>query len=265
MRILITGATGTIGSYITPYLAKNHQVIATARKTEQLEAYKDLDNVEAHHLDVSNMEQCQEVIRDADVVLHLAVAPVGSSWENTLDANLIGMYNVIESARENGIKRFIFTSSIHAVDGYPSDMQIEVDDLPRPPDLYGVSKVYGEALCSYYAHEKDMEIIAIRVGAFDGLQPNDGKVDVDPRILSIFFHPDDFGRMIDYCLTLEMDEPYYILNGVSDNSFKRLSMVQTKKILGGYEPSFDAFRATHVTIEKTLSPDEVDAEEANIK
>ena len=260
MRILITGATGMIGSYLTPYLANDHHVIATSRSAEELDAYKNQSNIETAQLDVSDMDACQRIIRDVDVVIHLAVAPLGSSWDDTLQANLIGLYNVIESARASGVKRFIFTSSIHAVDEYPPDKQVEVTDLPHPSDLYGVSKVFGETLCSYYAHQKGLESIAIRIAAFNGLTAEDGEVNVNPRGLATYFHQDDLGPMIDHCLSLEMKEPYYVLHGSSDNQFKRLSMTMTKKILEGYAPSYDAFEELDVEIEKTVDEEAIDDE-----
>ena len=257
MRIHITGSTGAIGSYLTPRLAAQHDVIASARRPEALEAYRDLEQVSTPHLDVSDMEQCREVLRDVDVLIHLAVAPIHSSWEDTLEANLIGMYNVVESARANGIPRIIFTSSVHAVEGYPQDKQVEVTDLPHPPNLYGVSKVYGEALLSYYAHQHGVEAIVIRVAAFNGFAAEDGQVEVDPRLLAFYLHPDDLGSMIDHCLDLEMEEPYLLLHGISDNQFKRLSTYETVRRLPGYQPQYDAFEALGIELEKWIPVEEI--------
>ena len=264
MRILITGSTGNIGEYLAPYLASSHNIIATGTSEDKLKLHDKVANLKTKVLDITDKEQCETVIRDVDVVIHLAAdSSVDATFESTVELNIEGLHNVLDSAQKNGVKRFIFASSIHSVDGYPPDKQIETYEIYRPDNIYGASKVYGEALCSYYAYYKDIEAIAIRIAAFNGLKADDDVVDVSPRNLSAFLHEDDFGAQIDKCLTIEMKEPYYLLNGLSDNTFKRLSMERTKVLLDGFEPKEDAFEETFIELEKSLDEEEVDEDISN--
>lgn len=264
MRILITGSTGNIGEYLAPYLAKNHDVIATVTAEDKLELHGEIANLKTKVLDITDREQCDEVVQGVDAVIHLAAdSSVDATFESTVELNIKGLYNVLDAAQVNGVNRFIFASSIHSVDGYPEDKQIETYELYRPDNIYGASKVYGEALCSYYAYFKDIETIAIRIAAFNGLRARDNVVGVDPRALASFLHEDDFGAMIDKCLSVEMKEPYYLLNGLSDNTFKRLSMERTKVLLDGFEPKEDAFVETGIELSKELDEDEVPEDISN--
>ena len=264
MRLLITGSTGSIGRFLTPYLAQKHEVIATVSSEKKLGSHEPQDGLSEQVLDITDRDQCFEVIRDVVAVIHLAAnSSVHASFESTVELNIEGLYNVLHASSENGVKRFIFASSIHSVDGYPKDKQLEVYEMFRPDNLYGASKVYGEALCSYYAYFKGIETIAVRIAAFNGLKAQDNMVDVDPRDLSAFFHQEDFGRLIDSALTVTMREPFYLVNGISDNKFKRLSTERTKVLLDGYEPVEDAFAETGIVLTKTLHEDDVDADISN--
>lgn len=258
MKIFITGAGGTIGENLTRFLAAEHQITASLHHKEDAEKFDGLDTVTTVELDITSEEACLEKIKDVDVVVHLAGVPrADAPFEETLKLNISGMRNVLAAAEKNGAKRFLFASSIHAVDGYPADKQVEFHEMVRPGDIYGVSKAFGEALCSYYAFHTDIECIAIRIADYDGFDASGETVEVDVRKLSTLLDPDDFNNFVDRCLTVEMKEPYYLLHASSKNSFNRLSMLGTKVLLDGYEPKADAFKKAGVELEKELDADDL--------
>jgi nucleoside-diphosphate-sugar epimerase len=108
--------------------------------------------------DVSNLDAIVPAFEGIDAVVHLAgSSAVESSWDAVLQSNLIGTYNVFEAARLAGVPSLIFASSNHAIgeyefEGAPSLYRLDDDRVydhtveVRPDSLYGVSKVYGEAL-----------------------------------------------------------------------------------------------------------------------
>ncbi len=92
------------------------------------------------------------------------------------ETDIGGTYNAFEAARRAGVKRLIFASSNHAVGRY------EVDNLPaiyepgfglvvrtdaeyRPDSLYGVWKVFGEALGRYYSDAFGLQVTCVRIGS----------------------------------------------------------------------------------------------------
>ena len=99
---------------------------------------------------------------------HLILADLATSdtpFEHLLPSNIVGTYNVFQSASENKVKRIIYASSAQTIERYPLDIQVSEKMPTRPKNLYGVSKLFGESLGAYYAYQQNIEVIAIRIGA----------------------------------------------------------------------------------------------------
>src|SRR5205814_3035224 len=86
-------------------------------------------------------------------------------WESALNDNIIGTYHVFAAAKAQNVRRVVYASSIHAVSGYPADVQVKPSDPVNPGDLYGVSKCFGEALARYMAEQEGLSTICLRIGA----------------------------------------------------------------------------------------------------
>ncbi len=106
----------------------------------------------------------------------------------------------------------------------------------RPKNIYGVSKCFGEALGAYYAYQKDISVICLRIGAYEF--PDDF-TEMNARDLSAFLHPDDFNQLLIKCIETESLQ-FEILNAISDNSYKRLDITESIEKVG-YQPSANAF------------------------
>ncbi len=233
--ILVTGANGRIGTALIKYIDANYS------------SYKlklaDLTTTEKRgiELDVSDLSAVRSVFSndDIDVVIHLAgLASPETPFEHLLPANIVGTYNIFQCAYENNVKRVIYASSAQAIEGYPLDVQVKEDMPVRPKNLYGVSKVFGEALGAYYAYQKDIEVIAIRIGAFE-YQSEWSQLSA--RDLSAWSEPQDLCSLFINSIGADLsDEPFVIAHGISNNRFKRLDITETKKALG-YDPKYNAF------------------------
>ncbi len=111
-------------------------------------------------------------------------------WKDLLEANIIGTYNVFVAAKAAGVRRVIYASSIHAVSGYPADVQVKTTEPVNPGDIYGVSKCFGEALARYMAEKEGVSAIALRIGAFQPLEAaRDDKRDCDAGCLCLASRP----------------------------------------------------------------------------
>ena len=86
-------------------------------------------------------------------IVHFGGISIEKSWSSIFPANIEGVYNLYEAARKTGCKRILFASSNHAVGFYKQTDYLDDKALPRPDGLYGVSKVFGEAMTSLY-HDK---------------------------------------------------------------------------------------------------------------
>lgn len=153
MRVLVTGSNGTVGTALANQLGDREEYDFTYLDKED---HPDRDTVVT---DITDYEAVREVIAGHDAVIHLAaLVDLSSGWQEILETNVIGTYNVFEAAAHEGISRVIFASSIHTVGMceielapalYTNEFQRPVvhhTDPVRPDSFYGLSKVFGEAL-----------------------------------------------------------------------------------------------------------------------
>ncbi|WLR42254.1 NAD(P)-dependent oxidoreductase [Bacillus carboniphilus] len=197
-------------------------------------------------LDVSNLDQCQEALKGVDIVIHLAgdPSPDADFYGSLLEANIKGTYNILRAAKDNEVSRVIIASSAQTVEGYPLDYQVHEHFPVRPKNVYGVSKVFGEALASYFAYQENLQTIAIRIGAYDEFK--DGEA-MSARNMSAYLNPKDFINLLLNSIEADNLPPFTILHGISNNRFKRLSLDQTKKLVG-YDPTSDAFQLNRISL-----------------
>jgi UDP-glucose 4-epimerase len=237
--VLVTGAAGNIGSYFAEHCHDRYDLRLMVRGDEdksKLDAVGKFGRIVT--ADLSELDKLKELFRGVDTVLHLAAsASPDSTWDQLLPNNIIGTYNVMVAAKHAGCRRVIYASSIHAVSGYPADVQVKTTDPVNPGDLYGVSKCFGEALGRYMATQEGLSVIALRIGAF---QPpssaRDEKMGVE--MMDMFVSERDLTQLIQRCIDDERLQ-FAILQGLSDNRFKRLDISDARELVG-YAPQDDS-------------------------
>jgi nucleoside-diphosphate-sugar epimerase len=231
----VTGAAGRIGSYFAEHAPAHYRLRLMVRpdddQPEGLHSYGEV--VEG---DLGDLERLKELCRGIDTVLHLAGDPSPSAtWASLLDANIIGAYHAFIAAKAAGCRRVVYASSIHAVSGYPVDVQVKTSDPVNPGDLYGVTKCFGEALGRYMAEQEQLSVIAIRIGSFQPIEAarEEGSI----GMLDSFVSQRDLQQLIERCIDAEHVQ-FAIVNGLSNNRFKRLDISDAREMLG-YTPQDD--------------------------
>ena len=160
MNILITGAAGRVGTVLVNGLKDRYTLRGFDR-----EPIPDLEDTVVG--EINDMAAVLRATQDMDAVIHLAGNPSGGApWEEILQSNIIGTYNVFEAARRNGVRRIAYASRAGLLSPYPKTIPRTVDMMPRPKSYYSISKVFGESLGYMYANRHDMEVVAIRIGNF---------------------------------------------------------------------------------------------------
>ena len=180
--------------------------------------------------DISVFEELAEVTRGVDAIVHLGGYSVEGPWPLILKANIIGCHNAYEAARRNGVPRFIFPTSNHAVGFYRRDETIDHQVYPRPDSRYGVSKVFGEAMGSLYADKHGLEVFNMRIG-------NVNPRPIDRRRLSIWISPRDLAQLV----TIGIEHPgvrFEIVYGVSGNKRSWYDNSNAERL--GYRPQDDS-------------------------
>ena len=232
-KILITGATGGIGALLEKRLTGDYDVVPHGRTP--------IDDEQAARLQRADLENYDEVLTlmdGVDVVVHLAgQASPEATWDEVVGPNIVGLRNVLEAARETGVRRVVFASSNHAMGMYDRDEQWPVypHSLPRPDSLYGVSKVFGETLGRFYHDKYGMEFIALRIGWM-----TDDPRAADVELLhAMWLSEDDCEQVIRRAI--EADATFGLYYAISDNPNRRWSLTNTTVELG-YRPQ-DSFAA----------------------
>jgi nucleoside-diphosphate-sugar epimerase len=123
------------------------------------------------------------------------------------------------------------------VGGYPPDVQVKWDMPVRPCCEYGASKCYGEALGHYFADQRGVSVIAIRIGGVHGHDEEPHKY--QSQQMDYLVSEEDLTQLLTKCVEAPEDLQFAIVHGLSDNRFKRLDLSHTREILG-YEPSHDS-------------------------
>lgn len=175
MKVLVTGATGFLGSHIVDSLKKNgHEVRALARRTSNLSHLKEV-GAEIVFGDVGDYESLLAAVSGVDVVIHAAaiVMPGWGRWEDYEKANVNGTKNTLDASEKVGVKRFVYISSFTVIGdacagGHPVD-ETEPCNLACVPDTYyDYAKMLGEQMALDYHKHGRMSVSVIRPGMIYG-------------------------------------------------------------------------------------------------
>ncbi|MBV9760543.1 MAG: NAD-dependent epimerase/dehydratase family protein [Acidobacteriaceae bacterium] len=171
-HLLVTGAGGFIGHHLVKRLkADGHWVRGVDLKYPEYEA-SDADEFEV--LDLRELSNCRRATRGGlDGVYNLAADMGGIGYITAFHAdiarnNILINAHMLEASRENGVKRFLFSSSacVYA-QGKQKDANVvalrEEDAYPAEPEPgYGWEKLYAEELCRYYYQDHKLETRIVR-------------------------------------------------------------------------------------------------------
>ena len=165
MKILVTGSTGQLGSAISSLLSDEHSIIGV-----------DLlpGKYTSHIGDIADSEFVLSVTKNVEIIIHTCSlhAPhlKTHSNEEFLNTNVNGTLNLLKSAVENKVKRFIYTSTTslygHAMVSNQRAVWVTEDLLPRPRDIYDVTKIAAEGLCEMFANTYDLPCLSLRVSRY---------------------------------------------------------------------------------------------------
>lgn len=234
-RVLVTGAAGNIGAYFAEHSHEQYDLRLMVHKIdERAEALREYGEVVTAEL--TDLDALKQLCQGVDTVVHLAGDPSPSAaWGSLLESNIVGAYNTFVAAKAAGCRRVIYASSIHAVSGYPADVQVKTSEPVNPGDLYGVTKCFGEALGRYMAEQEGLSVIALRIGAF---QPHAAARDEGSiGMLDAWVSQRDLNQLIERCIDVE-NITFAVLQGLSDNRFKRLDISDARALVG-YQPQDD--------------------------
>ncbi len=167
MKVLVTGGSGFIGSHVVDRLidAGHEPVIFDLRPSP----WHERGEVETVEGDLLETRALRKAMADCDAVAHLAAAAdvgeVAEDPEGSERLNARGTLAVLEAARQAGVKRIVYASTIWVYDGCGAGAEVDEDSLlGAPSHLYTATKLAGEHYCNAYAELYGLEPTILRFG-----------------------------------------------------------------------------------------------------
>ena len=172
MKVLLVGGSGMVGTFVTPYLAKRHELRVLDVRPP---LHGDLvDYVEGS---ISNPDDLARAHDGMDSFVDMVMRnPTGMPADQTVEdivnnyeVNTVGLHLLLWTASKQGIKNgvYVSTRSVHSLpmtsEGRPMYYQAEEEMPLDNPMVYGLTKGLGERICQYFAKYFGMRIIALRI------------------------------------------------------------------------------------------------------
>jgi len=163
---LVTGGAGFIGSHIAEALVKRGDTVRVLDDfSTGFESNVEPLGVEVFRGSITDAELVGQAVEGVDCVFHqAALASVPRSVEAPLDTNfacVTGTLNVLDQARQAGVRRVVYAASSSAYGDQPYSSKRE-NDLPAPLSPYAVAKLAGEHYCQAFYHTYGLETVCIR-------------------------------------------------------------------------------------------------------
>jgi uronate dehydrogenase len=244
-RLLLTGAAGGLGKQLRPRLGPRCKLLRVSDVAAMEPAGTGEEVVQAA---LEDRQAVLDLLQGMDAVVHLGGLSTEHHFDRILQANIIGVYNLYEAARQHGVKRIVFASSNHVTGFYRQDEVIDVTMPKRPDSYYGLSKGFGEDLSRFYFDLYGIETVCLRIGS-SFPEPQ------DRRMLATWLSYDDLERLVLASLTAPV-VGHSIVYGVSDNAASWWDNTPARHI--GFRPrdSSEPFRASREAAQPTLDLDD---------
>lgn len=161
-RLLITGAAGGMGKVMRTKLSHMADIV---RLSHRRDIEIEREGEEFVLCDLADRDAVFRAVEGCDGIVHLAGVAAEDKFSNIVDGNIVGLFNLYEAARANGLPRILFASSNHTVGFYHQDDQVGWTSPVRPDGLYAASKCFGEAMARMYFDKFGQETAIVRVGS----------------------------------------------------------------------------------------------------
>jgi len=170
MNVTLTGASGHLGSVVCRWLVEHGYHVRAVDRRDGADLPVRLELV-----DVLDPVRCYRVLDGADALVHLANHPgyrPGENEQRIFNENVSMNMNLFQAARETGVKKIVFASSVQVISGLrygpssnalpPPYLPFDGSTPPRPGNPYALSKHVSEQMLAYFVRAGIPTGVAIR-------------------------------------------------------------------------------------------------------
>jgi nucleoside-diphosphate-sugar epimerase len=246
-HILVTGSAGRVGrAAVAELAARGHNVLGfDVRPTPGRPAGQSVVST------LADVESLRRAASGASTIIHLAATPDDLRFprgappddddnfvSELVPNNIVGSYQVLETARRLGIPRVLLASTGQVIDGHLRDGRtpVRADSPIRPRYLYACTKVFLEAIGQVYSAQHGIAVLAVRLGWC----PRDGgqveEIRQSELAQDVFLSPGDAGRFFAAAVETTNWPAYAVLYATSRFTHSlRYDLSPTRELLG-WEP-----------------------------
>ncbi len=212
ISVLVTGAAGRVGQ------AACEALLTQGHRVRAFDIRKSPDVDDAQVGDLADLSQIGNAMAGIDVVVHLAATPDEDDFINKLfPNNIVGTYNVLESARQARVGRVILASTGQVVMGHKGPWPITPEMPFSPRNWYASAKVMAEVAGQFYAHVHGLSVIVARLGWCPRDKQHADELAGDEFGKDVYLSPRDAGRFfvcaveapedLEYCVVFATSKP----------------------------------------------------------
>jgi uronate dehydrogenase len=231
--VLVTGSAGRIGRAVVAELqargwpVRGFDRVPTPRLTDAIVG------------DLTDAAAVRRAVEGVGAVIHLAATPDDDDFLTQLvPNNLVGVYQVLESARLAGVRRLILASSGQVVwwQRQRGPLPIKADDLPTPRGWYAAAKVFMEAAGRMCAESHGMSVLVVRLGWVPRSREHVEELATLDWAKDVYLSPGDAGRFFACAVEAPQEPRFAIVYATSRPLRAPMYDVETAKRLLGFEP-----------------------------
>ncbi|MCZ7649440.1 MAG: NAD(P)-dependent oxidoreductase [Planctomycetota bacterium] len=231
LSVLVTGSGGRVGRAVcAELLRRGHRV-----RGFDLRPTPGLDD--ARTGDLKDVKALREAAEGMTGLVHLAAVPDDADFMSLLlPNNVVGLFNVMEAAREAGIGRVVLASTGQMVSGHEGPWPVTPEMPGTPTNWYASTKALAEAAGCQYARRHGMKVVALRLGWCPRDQSHIDQIKKGIFGQDIYLSSRDAGRLFACALETQVEFKYACCFGTSKPIEKPRFCIESAKRLLGYEP-----------------------------
>jgi uronate dehydrogenase len=225
--VLVTGSAGAVGQPVCQELGRRGYTV------------RGLDRVPTPGVDeqvvgdIANTDVVQQAIQGADALIHLAAQPVDADFSVLLGPNVIGLYNVMNAAREAALRRVVLASSIQVLwRAHRKSRPARVDEA-APGNHYALTKLWAEEMGAMYSRRYDLSVIAVRI-AWLVRNPDEAAHMQRCQRFELYLSANDAGRLFACAVEAEGID-FAVVYAASVDGARAFDLEPARRLLG-YTP-----------------------------